>query len=91
MQIRSAPTLIQTAWRRLPEPARHEDWLLTSDLLCEWDATVDGVVYRYRVTGDVVRTAYQPTITAETCSPDTACAAPSPPYIAALITSTSGD
>ena len=47
------------------EPADSEDWPLTSDLLCEWSATVDGVVYRYRITGDVVRTAYQPTITAD--------------------------
>ena len=43
-------------------------------------ATVDGVVYRYRVTGDVVRTAYHRRSPQKTCSPDTPpCAAPSPP------------
>lgn len=75
------------------EPADTEDWPLTSDLLCEWSATVDGVVYRYRVTGDVVRTAYQPTITAEdvlTRYPALRSAVAAP-YIAALITSTSGE
>ena len=75
------------------EPADSEDWPLTSDLLCEWSATVDGVVYRYRITGDVVRTAYQPTITAD----DVFDRYPAmrdafkAPDVAPLITSTSGE
>jgi len=70
-----------------------EDWPLTADLLCEWSATVDGVVYRYRITGDVVRTAYEPTITAEDVFgryPATR-AAIAADNVSALITSTSGE
>lgn len=75
------------------EAADTEDWPLTSDLLCEWSATVDGVVYRYRVTGDVVRTAYQPTITADDVFDRYPAlrAAIDPAYVAALLVSTSGE
>ena len=70
-----------------------EDWPLTADLLCEWSATVDGVVYRYRITGDVVRTAYQPTITADDVFDRYPAmrAATEPADVAPLITSTSGE
>lgn len=73
--------------------ADSEGWPLTSDLLCEWSATVDGVVYRYRITGDVVRTAYQPTITADDVFDlyPALRAAIAAAYVATLITSTSGE
>ncbi len=45
--------------------ATSEDWPLTDALLLEWSATVDGTVYRYRVTGAVCLWTYDSTLTAD--------------------------
>lgn len=42
-----------------------EDWPLTDALLLEWSATVEGTVYRYRVTGAVCLWTYDSTLTAD--------------------------
>jgi hypothetical protein len=47
----------------LPGDASSE-WALTDALLLEWSVTIEGSLYRYRVTGAVCLTAYEPTITA---------------------------
>lgn len=45
--------------------ATSADWPLTDSLLLEWSATVDGTVYRYRVTGAVCLWTYDSTLTAD--------------------------
>lgn len=68
-------------------------WALTDSLLLVWSATVDGVVYTYRVTGAVCLTAYESTLTADDVFDRYPAlrAALEPSHVGSLITSTSAE
>lgn len=68
-------------------------WALTDSLLLVWSATVDGVVYTYRVTGAVCLNAYESTLTADDVFDRYPAlrAALEPSHVGSLITSTSAE